>query len=139
MPGLRCWHWPYPRNWSHRITSYHDAWEIRAHPGKMIRNSLLPYLPHLEYHELERCGHSPWIEKSTRELFFSGICDWLERQTIYSFSNRPDMLLRVIGGRLNVIQPIGGFQDLPGFGGHFKMCAIMRWEVFHAKKEVSTT
>jgi pimeloyl-ACP methyl ester carboxylesterase len=52
------------------------------HPGKMIRNSLLPYLPQLEYHELERCGHSPWIERSTREMFFSCICEWLERQTI---------------------------------------------------------
>ena len=51
------------------------------HPGKMIRDSLLPHVPRLEYRELEDCGHSPWIEKSTRELFFSGVCEWLERQT----------------------------------------------------------
>jgi pimeloyl-ACP methyl ester carboxylesterase len=53
--------------------------EYDPHPGKMIRDSLLPFLPQLEYREFERCGHSPWIEKSTRELFFSDICEWLER------------------------------------------------------------
>ncbi len=52
------------------------------HPGKMIRDSLLPILPKLEYREFERCGHSPWIEKSSRKLFFSGICEWLEDHKI---------------------------------------------------------
>ena len=51
------------------------------HPGKMIRDSLLPHLPQLEYRELESCGHNPWIEKSARELFFSIVCEWLEGQT----------------------------------------------------------
>ncbi|NNE34231.1 MAG: alpha/beta hydrolase [Rhodothermales bacterium] len=51
------------------------------HPGKMIRDSLLNYVPKLEYHEWERCGHSPWIEKSAREAFFSVICEWLTRRT----------------------------------------------------------
>jgi len=51
------------------------------HPGKMIRDSLIRYLPQLEYHEWERCGHSPWIEKSAREVFFSEICEWLTRRT----------------------------------------------------------
>jgi pimeloyl-ACP methyl ester carboxylesterase len=51
------------------------------HPGKMIWDSLLPYLPQLEYHEFERCGHSPWIEKSAREAFFSVICEWLGRRS----------------------------------------------------------
>ncbi len=48
------------------------------HPGRMIRDSLLPFLPQLEYREFERCGHSPWIERASREQFFSGICEWLE-------------------------------------------------------------
>ena len=52
------------------------------HPGKMIRDSLLPIIPQLEYREFERCGHSPWVEKSSRELFFSGICEWLEEHKI---------------------------------------------------------
>ena len=47
------------------------------HPGKMIRDSLIDHLPQLEYHEWERCGHSPWIEKSARDDFFSVICEWL--------------------------------------------------------------
>ncbi len=51
------------------------------HPGKMIRDSLLPYLPNLEYREYERCGHSPWIEKSAREEFFSDTCEWLKRKS----------------------------------------------------------
>ncbi len=52
------------------------------HPGKMIRDSLLPFLPQLEYQEFDRCGHSPWLEKSARKLFFSHICEWFERQKL---------------------------------------------------------
>lgn len=49
--------------------------EYDPHPGLMIRDSLLLFLPQLEYREFERCGHSPRIERSTRELFFSSICE----------------------------------------------------------------
>ena len=48
------------------------------HPGKMIRDSLTPYLPQLEYREFERCGHSPWTEKAARDLFFSTVGEWLQ-------------------------------------------------------------
>ena len=51
------------------------------HPGTLIRDSLLRHLPQLEYHEWERCGHSPWIEKFAREAFFSVICEWLTDRT----------------------------------------------------------
>ena len=51
------------------------------HPGKMIRDSLIDHLPQLEYHELERCGHSPWIEKFARDDFFSVLCEWLTSKT----------------------------------------------------------
>ena len=51
------------------------------HPGAMIRNSLLPVLPQLEYVELERCGHYPWIERHAREPFFALLVDWLSRHT----------------------------------------------------------
>jgi len=47
------------------------------HPGRMIRDSLAPYLPQLEYHEWERCGHYPWREKAVREEFFALLGDWL--------------------------------------------------------------
>lgn len=47
------------------------------HPGPMIRDSLTPYLPQLEYRELARCGHSPWTERFAREPFFAVLADWL--------------------------------------------------------------
>ena len=49
------------------------------HPGEMIRDSLLPYLPQLEYVEWERCGHYPWLEKAVREDFFTLLRGWLRR------------------------------------------------------------
>jgi pimeloyl-ACP methyl ester carboxylesterase len=48
------------------------------HPGAMIRDSLLPHLPHLEYHEFEQCGHSPWAEEHARERFLTTVRGWLE-------------------------------------------------------------
>lgn len=52
------------------------------HPGPMIRASLLPHLPQLEYHELARCGHSPWLERHAREEFFSVLTRWLHGQGV---------------------------------------------------------
>ena len=50
------------------------------HPGRMIRASLEPYLPRLEYREWERCGHYPWLEKADRDEFFAVLREWLSRQ-----------------------------------------------------------
>jgi len=50
------------------------------HPGQMIRASLAPYLPQLEYHQWERCGHSPWVEKHARDDFFAVMRQWLTRR-----------------------------------------------------------
>jgi len=47
------------------------------HPGQMIRDSLLPHIPHLEYIELAKCGHSPCLEKQARAEFFHRLIDWL--------------------------------------------------------------
>ena len=47
------------------------------HPGKMIRDSLKPYLPQLEYLELEKCGHSPAKEKYAKKIFFTILGKWL--------------------------------------------------------------
>jgi len=47
------------------------------HPGRSIAASLRPYLPQLEYHELERCGHFPWLERHAREDFFHRLRAWL--------------------------------------------------------------
>jgi pimeloyl-ACP methyl ester carboxylesterase len=49
------------------------------HPGRMIRASLEPYLPQLEYREWERCGHYPWLEKAVRDDFFAVLRAWLTR------------------------------------------------------------
>ena len=50
------------------------------HPGPMIRASLEPYLPQLEYREWERCGHYPWLERHMRDEFFAALREWLLRQ-----------------------------------------------------------
>lgn len=50
------------------------------HPGKMIRDSLLPYLPQLEYVELPHCGHTPWRERVARDEFFAMLRSWLARR-----------------------------------------------------------
>jgi len=49
------------------------------HPGAMIRDSLLPYLPRLEYHEIHNCGHDPWREPLHRAEFYSILDAWLAR------------------------------------------------------------
>ncbi|MBI4337761.1 MAG: alpha/beta hydrolase [Chloroflexi bacterium] len=50
------------------------------HPGSMIRESLAPYLPQLEYREWERCGHYPWLESGVRDEFFAFLREWLSRR-----------------------------------------------------------
>jgi pimeloyl-ACP methyl ester carboxylesterase len=50
---------------------------VDPHPGEMIRASLAPYIPQLEYREWERCGHYPWLEKYAREEFFAVMREWL--------------------------------------------------------------
>ncbi len=49
------------------------------HPGRLIRASLVPHLPQLEYREWERCGHYPWLEKAARDDFFVALGTWLSR------------------------------------------------------------
>lgn len=71
----------YPRAFA-AITSpvlmLHGAYD--PHPGPMIRDSLVPYIPQIEYQEWERCGHHPWKERAVREEFFAVLKDWLARR-----------------------------------------------------------
>ncbi|MEE9282254.1 MAG: alpha/beta hydrolase [Myxococcota bacterium] len=60
------------------VLMLHGAYD--PHPGQMIRDSLLPYLPQLEYREWERCGHYPWLERAVRGEFFAVLREWLARQ-----------------------------------------------------------
>ena len=50
------------------------------HPGALIRDGLQKFIPELEYIELDRCGHSPWIEEHARDRFLSILRSWLEQQ-----------------------------------------------------------
>jgi pimeloyl-ACP methyl ester carboxylesterase len=49
------------------------------HPGGLIRDGLQEFIPHLEYTELDRCGHAPWIEAHARDRFLSILRSWLQR------------------------------------------------------------
>jgi pimeloyl-ACP methyl ester carboxylesterase len=51
--------------------------DVDPHPGLMVRDSLRPYVPQLEYRELARCGHYPWLERHARETFFRVVREWL--------------------------------------------------------------
>lgn len=51
------------------------------HPGDMIRDNLKQYIPHIKYHSLVRCGHSPWKEKYARDPFFRLLKEWLRNHT----------------------------------------------------------
>ena len=55
----------------------HGAYD--PHPGPMIRDTLRQYMPHLEYHQFEKCGHEPEIETHARDEFFAVMSDWLGR------------------------------------------------------------
>jgi pimeloyl-ACP methyl ester carboxylesterase len=57
------------------VIMLHGAYD--PHPGQMIRDSLVPYIPQIEYQEWERCGHHPWKERAVREEFFARLCEWL--------------------------------------------------------------
>jgi pimeloyl-ACP methyl ester carboxylesterase len=46
-------------------------------PGRRILEGLRQYLPQLEYRELGRCGHYPWLERAAADTFFSLVREWL--------------------------------------------------------------
>jgi pimeloyl-ACP methyl ester carboxylesterase len=54
---------------------------VDPHPGKAIRASLAPHLPQLEFHEWDRCGHYPWLERSARKEFLKFLNDWLRERS----------------------------------------------------------
>jgi pimeloyl-ACP methyl ester carboxylesterase len=62
------------------------------HPGPLIRASLAPYLPQIEYREWEQCGHYPWLERAVRDEFIAFLSDWLLRQ--FGVAPRPALRRR---------------------------------------------
>ena len=68
----------YPRAFSAvrvPVLMLHGAFD--PHPGRMILESLRPYMPQIEYREWEECGHYPWRERAVRDLFFETMRTWL--------------------------------------------------------------
>ena len=65
------------RRISEPVMMFHGKWD--PHPGSLIRESLLPFIPHLEYHEWDLCGHYPWVEREVADDFFLILRRWLAR------------------------------------------------------------
>jgi pimeloyl-ACP methyl ester carboxylesterase len=51
--------------------------DVDPHPGPATRDLLRRFIPHLEYVELDRCGHEPWRERHARHRFVEVVADWL--------------------------------------------------------------
>ncbi len=51
--------------------------EVDPHPGRSIWRELRENMPQVEYQELPRCGHSPWLERQARDAFFDALQGWL--------------------------------------------------------------
>lgn len=47
------------------------------HPGPMIRDSLLPFIPQLQFSQWPRCGHYPWLERDAHADFCRTLHEWL--------------------------------------------------------------
>jgi pimeloyl-ACP methyl ester carboxylesterase len=67
---------------------------VDPHPGRLIRATLLPYLARLEYRELERCGHYPWLETGVRDEFFAFLRQWLAEQFAHRIEPHDNQLQR---------------------------------------------
>jgi len=47
------------------------------HPGSLIFESLAPFIGNIQYRELPRCGHTPWLERQAKEKFYSLLAECL--------------------------------------------------------------
>ncbi len=47
------------------------------HPAHLIRDDLRLYIPQIEYYELTKCGHYPWLERHAKHAFFDVLNTWL--------------------------------------------------------------
>ncbi len=64
------------------VLMLHGAFD--PHPGQLIRDSLQRHIPQLEYVELERCGHYPWLERAVSGQFLTLVKDWLRKHAAVS-------------------------------------------------------
>lgn len=56
--------------------------EADPHPGRMIVRDLRKHIPHLQYRELSKCGHSPWLERQAREPFLKELRSWVSARFV---------------------------------------------------------
>lgn len=47
------------------------------HPGFRTSEDLSTHIRHLEYRELQKCGHSPWLERQARKVFYELLVTWI--------------------------------------------------------------
>ena len=59
------------------VLMVHDT--FNPAPERLVAEHLRPYLPKLEYRELDRCGHYPWLERHASQAFFQLVREWLKR------------------------------------------------------------
>jgi pimeloyl-ACP methyl ester carboxylesterase len=50
---------------------------VDPHPGALIRDDLQAYLAQLDYVELPKCGHSPWLERQAQADFYQCLTTWI--------------------------------------------------------------
>jgi pimeloyl-ACP methyl ester carboxylesterase len=51
--------------------------EADPHPGRLTCDDLRVHVGHLQYRELPRCGHSPWLERDAKDQFFRTLNHWI--------------------------------------------------------------
>lgn len=47
------------------------------HPGSSIYRSMTPFIRDIQYRELSRCGHIPWIERDAKDEFYELLTECL--------------------------------------------------------------
>lgn len=47
------------------------------HPGSSIYRSITPFIRDIQYRELSRCGHIPWIERDAKDEFYEFLTECL--------------------------------------------------------------
>lgn len=56
--------------------------EADPHPGRLTLEDLRKHIPHLQYHELSQCGHSPWLERQARDCFYVELNSWISARIV---------------------------------------------------------
>lgn len=63
------------RKISARVLMIHG--DIDPHPGAETHALLRRFIPHIEYIQLDRCGHEPWRERHAHSRFVELVRTWL--------------------------------------------------------------